>query len=1171
MKKSLLGKQPLTWFLVLFLLVTSGYADEVKYADPWSSQGFKLSVSESSNVQVIHSVNSFFFNAVDIKGEAMTVINMPGIMLPNDEGAPNLPGDGRYIAIPAGATAKLNVIRMQVETYQNINMAPSPRIPFENDDSPLHYEKNMDIYGTNAFYPAEPVKLSEATQIRGVDVVMLGITPFQYNPVTMELKVIRDIEVEVVFEGGNGQFGDRRYRSRWWDPILSNTILNYNSLPEVDYNWMHQNTDLGGDACEYLIITPDDSDYVSWADSIAIFRNKQGILTEVYTLTEVGGNTTSDIESFVDNAYLTWSIPPAAVLLLGDFGTDININVMSPIYDNYCASDNIYADVDGDHMPEMAFARITANNVSQLETMVTKFLDYENNPPTNPDFYDNPITAIGWQSTRWFQICGEVVGGYWKNELGKNPVRINDIYSGTPGTSWSSATNTPTVVDYFGPNGLGYIPSSPTTLGGWTGGSATMINNTINNGSFIMLHRDHGSITGWGEPSYNSSSINSLTNTDLTFVMSINCLTGKYNHSGECFAEKFHRHTYNGANSGALGITAASEVSYSFVNDTYVWGFIDNMWPEFMPDYGTTYPQNFAMPAFGNAAGKFFLQQSSWPYNTGNKQVTYHLFHHHGGAFLNIYYAEPIDLTVSHDGLIEYGSSAFEMTADAGALISLYHNGNILATSTATGALQSIPIPGIPLGEDVTLTVTMQNYYRYEEMLAVVDPLTAGFEADLTTICVGETVNYTDLSLGTPIAWLWTFEGGTPSSSTDQNPQGITYSTTGDFDVTLEVTSTDGSDIYTSTDYISAIDNIVASATITASQEEICEGDEVTFTLETTNGGLNPAYQWKLNGTDVGDGSDTYVSSTLSDEDAVECELTSSYSCASQNPVMSNAIVMSVNGVEPVSVTISCASNMICEGQQVTFDAIPDNGGDDPAYQWMVNGEECGTNDPYFITSQLENGDLVSCKMFSNALCVEGDSVLSNDINMTVITDPEQLSIPSGPVYVDLQSAQSSIYTTSEDTTLTSYNWTVDPAIAWDDMIVNLNTLEVVWSESYMGLVNINVSGSNDCGESPVSENLEVTIDNTTKLAEEDFTIGISVYPNPNTGIFTVMLSSGGYESVKFSIRNTIGEIVYDEVQLTVNGQFAKTINLNKFAEGIYIIVLENNNKVLTEKIIVRN
>ena len=83
----------------------------------------------------------------------MTIIAMPGVMLPNDEGAPDLPGQGRYIAIPSGATARLNVIRMQTETFSDVSLAPAPRIPFEDDDSPLHYEKNMAIYGKDAFYP----------------------------------------------------------------------------------------------------------------------------------------------------------------------------------------------------------------------------------------------------------------------------------------------------------------------------------------------------------------------------------------------------------------------------------------------------------------------------------------------------------------------------------------------------------------------------------------------------------------------------------------------------------------------------------------------------------------------------------------------------------------------------------------------------------------------------------------------------------------------------------------------------------------------------------------------------------------------------------------------------------------------------------------------------------
>jgi PKD repeat protein len=1240
-------------------LVVSG--EQLNYTDSWSDHGFTLVQSDQSGVRVIHSVNSFQWGQAIINDEAMTVIAMPGVMLPNDEGAPDLPGQGRYIAIPSGATARLNVIRMQTETFSDVSLAPAPRIPFEDDDSPLHYEKNMAIYGKDAFYPSEPVKLSQSARLRGVDVVMLGITPFQYNPVSRELVVIRDIEVEIIFEGGSSQFGEQRYRSRWWDPILADALLNFSSLPPVDYNNIHLGNHDSGDGCEYLIITPDGSDFVMWADSIATFRNKQGILTEVVTLTEVGGNTVSDIETFVDNAYNNWTVPPSAVLLLGDFGSSMSNNVIAPIYNNYCASDNIYADVDGDHLPEMAFARITANDAGQLETMVTKFLNHETNPPTNPDFYDNPITAVGWQTTRWFQICGETVGGYWKNELAKNPVRINDIYSGTPGTVWSTATNTSTVVDYFGPDGLGYIPASPSTLGGWTGGSATIINNTINNGSFIMLHRDHGSETGWGEPSYGNSSINGLQNTDLIFVMSVNCLTGKYNWSNECFTEKFHRYTYNGANSGALGLTAASEVSYSFVNDTYVWGSIDNMWPDFMPDYGTQFPHDFVMPAFGNAAGKIFLQQSSWPYNTSNKQVTYHLFHHHGDAFLTLYDEVPMNLTVNHMGHIIYGSAAFEMTADDGSFICLYYDGEIQATATGTGSLQSIPIPALPLGAMVSLTVTKQNYYRHEEQLQVVDPLTAGFEADLTLVCSQGSVNFTDQSLGFPTSWLWTFEGGTPATSTAQHPQGIVYGSTGTFDVTLEVTGLTSTDTYTRTDYIEVADNIALAATITASAEDVCESDTITFAVQASNAGIAPVYQWKRNGNNVGEGGDTYIVSGLTDSDIIECEVTSSYSCASPNPAMSNAIVMSVTPLAPVSVIIEADTTTICEGQQVIFTAIPENGGDAPLYQWKVNGEDAGTPHFQFVTTGLADGDTVTCVVTSNAYCVSGNPATSNEMIMTVLEElavavsietgstdicegdeatftaiaenggedpvyqwmvngenvgensntytttelqdgdevtceltstygcainnpaislpvamtvspyPGNLDLPFGPSYVNLYQTQTSTYTTSIDPNTVDYIWAVTPEEAWTELLVDSNHLTVLWSLDFTGQVVINVNGLNDCGEGPVSEDKIVTVDYVTGLPEDAGDFGISIFPNPNNGSFTLKLSSIKSMDVKLRIRNSLGENVFSDENLKLDGKYQQVIDLGNEADGIYFLILETNRQIYTEKIVIQH
>ena len=214
------------------------------------------------------------------------------------------------------------------------------------------------------FIHANPVIISEVTKIRGVDAVILGITPFQYNPVTKELIVYRDLKIEVTFEGGNGHFGEDRLRSRWWDPMLSDMLLNYESLPKMNYNKSFQSTDETG--CEYLIISPNGAEFLQWADSIRVFRTLQGIKTDIVTLGEIGGNNAVTIENYINNAYNTWDIPPAAIMLFGDYGTNAANSVASPIYDSYCVSDNIYADVNDNQMPDIIAARMTANNATQL-------------------------------------------------------------------------------------------------------------------------------------------------------------------------------------------------------------------------------------------------------------------------------------------------------------------------------------------------------------------------------------------------------------------------------------------------------------------------------------------------------------------------------------------------------------------------------------------------------------------------------------------------------------------------------------------------------------------------------------------------------------------------------------------------------------------------------------
>ena len=687
--------------------------------------GFSMTNRNSNQLNFRHNLGAVTIEDADRAEVQGQVITLSGIYLSNEAGAPDLPSSSTFIAIPNGATASLKMVSSKTKVIQNVDLIPAAVPQLDNDNSPAVYQKDMTIYGRNAFYPETPFRISEVSSIRGVQVVQVGVMPFQYNPVTKELVVYSDMELELDFEGGDGKYGDPRYRTPEWDQILEDVILNHEVLPEIDYGKRlrqhYANRETG---CEYMIITPDNEDFIQLADSIKQFRTEQGIPTEVFTVTQCGGNEYTTIKNFIRNAYNNWDMPPAAVLLLGDHNTDGTQGIVSYTMNNHPGgdgynpyiSDHAYSVMSGNNMPQIILGRITGRDYDEMYHMIKKDLDYERQPPTDPDFYDHPITAMGFQLERWFQLCSEVVNGFWEYELGKHPVRQNAIYQGTPGSQWSTYEHTNTVLNYFGPGGCNYIPSTMSHLTEWdaTGNS---VNDAINSGAFLIQHRDHGAEEVWGEASYSIGYIKRLTNKDLTYVMSNNCLTGRFNYTQNgdgCFAEVFHRHQH-----GALGLIAATQVSYSFVNDIYVWGAYDNMWPDFMPTYGTDHATNFIRPAFGNAAGKFFLKQSSWTDNEW-KTITYYLFHQHGDAYMTLYSEVPQELTVDMLPVLPTGSEQYTVKADEGATICLTANGQIIGFDIATGDTQQIAITPQEVGTTVKLTITKQEYYRYEHFIKTI-------------------------------------------------------------------------------------------------------------------------------------------------------------------------------------------------------------------------------------------------------------------------------------------------------------------------------------------------------------------------------------------------------------------------------------------------------------------
>lgn len=718
---------------LFFISISPINAEVITFTDSWGNAGFNLLSQDVDGITIVFSIDRFLLEDFIVEGEPMQMVVLPGVFLPREEGAPNLPSLSKFIALPQDANVIFEVLERRTEKFDVKSIIPSPPITLENSQNriPL-YKKDTEIYSQNAFYPKNPVIISGTTKIRGVDVIQLGINPFQYNPVTGEMLVHRDIRLRIDFIGGNNHFGEDRLRSRYWDPILKNCLLNYNSLPEMNYNRVALTDD---DNVEYLIIVPDEPVFTAWADSIKFWRNQQGIITGVTTLTEIGGNDAGLIETYINNAYFTWDIPPVAILLLSDYQNSGDVyGITAPVWNSYCVSDNIYGDVNGNDLPDIVMSRMTAQNEAHLSSMITKLLDYERNPPANPGFYLNPMTVGGWQDDSWFILCTEICGGFMHNVLGKEPRREYGIISGTPGNVWSTNPYTAMVVAGFGPQGLGYIPEDPSYLTDWDANAAS-INDGINDGAFLLLHRDHGCVDGWGCPTYNINDLNGLSNDDPVFVFSMDCLTGKFNYSTTCFTEQFHR-----MGGGALGLISATETTYSMVTDVFTWGVWDGLFPEFLPDHD---PQDLTgstdlRPAFANVSAKYYLQESTFPLSPAQKTATYHLFHHHGDVFTTLYTEEPEELTVSHPATIMEGINQFTVSADAGAIMSLTVNNVIIGSAESSGGANVIDIEPQLAGSTILVTVTLQNYYRYMEEVPVINlaGLLISIEPQVTPIVI---------------------------------------------------------------------------------------------------------------------------------------------------------------------------------------------------------------------------------------------------------------------------------------------------------------------------------------------------------------------------------------------------------------------------------------------------
>ena len=88
------------------------------------------------------------------------------------------------------------------------------------------------------------------------------------------------------------------------------------------------------------------------------------------------------------------------------------------------------------------------------------------------------------------------------------------------------------------------------------------------------------------------------------------------------------------------------------------------------------------------------------------------------------------------------------------------------------------------------------------------------------------------------------------------------------------------------------------------------------------------------------------------------------------------------------TVSIGTSATNLCSGGSAFFTATFSNGGTSPVFEWTINGTVISgaTKDTVTITN-VQNNDLIACKMTSSSPCVTSTSATSNQYTISTITN----------------------------------------------------------------------------------------------------------------------------------------------------------------------------------------
>ncbi|HLK27284.1 MAG TPA: gliding motility-associated C-terminal domain-containing protein [Puia sp.] len=183
---------------------------------------------------------------------------------------------------------------------------------------------------------------------------------------------------------------------------------------------------------------------------------------------------------------------------------------------------------------------------------------------------------------------------------------------------------------------------------------------------------------------------------------------------------------------------------------------------------------------------------------------------------------------------------------------------------------------------------------------------------------------------------------------------------------------------------------LIPSITISTISTNICSGASVTFNAAVSNAGINPFFQWKINGLNVGKDSLSFTTSSLNNDDIITCDMTANIGCNSSS-VISNSITVTVSqGIEP-TISVHASADSICPGDNIIFTATASNAGTSPSFQWKINGADIGSDNSVYSGNNFVNKDQVACVLTADDVACQ--SLVSSNIVVINVRDSSVISI----------------------------------------------------------------------------------------------------------------------------------------------------------------------------------